>query len=99
MEEIRLLQDPTREVYAAEVDGEVRGFIILNMRGAFVGYIQTVCVDATARGGGLGTRLMEFAERSAHSVVDVDDGAPDASSPFLAAGTSRTRRARVLPAV
>jgi [ribosomal protein S18]-alanine N-acetyltransferase len=62
-ESLALVQDPTREVYVAEHDGVVRGFMILNMRGAFIGYIQTVCVDANARGSGLGTRLVEFAER------------------------------------
>jgi ribosomal protein S18 acetylase RimI-like enzyme len=54
--------DPAREVWVAHEDGVVRGFIIINMRGAFIGYIQTVCVDAGARGGGLGTRLVAFAE-------------------------------------
>lgn len=54
--------DPTREVWVAREDGAVRGFIIINMRGAFAGYIQTVCVDAGARGGGLGTQIVAFAE-------------------------------------
>jgi ribosomal protein S18 acetylase RimI-like enzyme len=54
--------DPMREVWVAREAGAVRGFIIINMRGAFIGYIQTVCVDAGARGGGLGTRLVAFAE-------------------------------------
>ena len=62
-ESLALVQDPTREVYVAEDEGALKGFMILNMRGAFVGYIQTVCVDSNARGGGLGTRLVEFAER------------------------------------
>ena len=52
--------DPTREVWVAREDGAVRGFIIINMRGAFIGYIQTVCVDAG--GSGLGSRLVAFAE-------------------------------------
>ena len=54
--------DPTREVWLAREDGAVRGFVIINMRGAFIGYIQTVCVDAGARGSGLGSRLVAFAE-------------------------------------
>ena len=33
------------------------------MTGAFVGYIQTVCVDPDRRGQGLGSRLVEFAEQ------------------------------------
>jgi [ribosomal protein S18]-alanine N-acetyltransferase len=62
-ESLALMQDPTREIYVADLDGKILGFLILNMRGAFVGYIQTVCVDSTARGSGVGTRLVEFAER------------------------------------
>ena len=54
--------DPTREVWVAREEGAVCGFIIINMRGAFIGYIQTVCVDAAARGGGLGSQLVAFAE-------------------------------------
>jgi ribosomal-protein-alanine N-acetyltransferase len=60
-ESLDIVKDPTREVYVADDDG-IAGFVILNMHGAFVGYIQTVCVDAKARGGGIGTRLVEFAE-------------------------------------
>ena len=59
---LKIVSDPAREVYVAENNGRIDGFIILNMRGAFVGYIQTVCVDATARGSGLGTQLVQFAE-------------------------------------
>jgi len=33
------------------------------MTGALVGYIQTVCIDARVRGQGLGSSLLEFAER------------------------------------
>jgi ribosomal protein S18 acetylase RimI-like enzyme len=57
-----LLQDPNREVYVAEEDGVVRGFIILNMQGAFTGYIQSICVAPETRGSGLGSRLVGFAE-------------------------------------
>jgi len=43
-ESLALLQDATREVYGAFDQGRVLGFVILNMSGAFVGYIQTICV-------------------------------------------------------
>ena len=59
---LAIVRDPSREVYVAREEGAVRGFIILNMRGAFTGYIQTVCVAADARGSGLGSRLIAFAE-------------------------------------
>lgn len=58
------LRDPLREVYVAtpEGDAEVVGFLILSMRGAFVGYIQSVGVRDDWRGRGLGTALIAFAE-------------------------------------
>ena len=59
---LRVVTDPTCETYVAREDGTVRGFIIINMRGAFVGYIRTVCVAAEARGSGLGSQLVAFAE-------------------------------------
>ena len=61
-ESLAMMQDAAREIYVAEDNGRAAGFIILNMRGAFVGYIQTVCVDANVRGGGIGTQLVQFAE-------------------------------------
>ena len=59
---LRVVTDATCETYVARQDGAVRGFIILNMRGAFVGYIRSICVAADARGSGLGSQLVAFAE-------------------------------------
>ena len=56
------LVDPTREVYVAAEDDAARGFIIINMHGAFSGYIQTICVEPATRSSGLGSRLVAFAE-------------------------------------
>jgi ribosomal-protein-alanine N-acetyltransferase len=61
-ESLALLQDATREVYVAFEEGRVLGFVILNMSGAFVGYIQTVCVGEEERSRGIGTLMMRFAE-------------------------------------
>jgi ribosomal protein S18 acetylase RimI-like enzyme len=60
--------DPNREVYVAVSDapgdsGSVLGFLVLVMKGAFVGYIQSLAVDDRLRGQGIGTALMEFVER------------------------------------
>jgi SAM-dependent methyltransferase/L-amino acid N-acyltransferase YncA len=59
------MRDASRERYVA-VDGErLAGFLVLNMAGAFVGYIQTVCVAPEARGRGVGSALIRFAEERA----------------------------------
>ena len=58
-----LLSDPSKERFLAFVGSERAGFLILAMAGAFSGYVQTVCVAAEFRGCGLGTSLMEFAEK------------------------------------
>jgi ribosomal-protein-alanine N-acetyltransferase len=60
---LRVIQDPTREVYVARDEAGLAGFLILCMTGAFVGYIQTVCVRPDRRGQGLGSQLVQFAER------------------------------------
>ena len=59
---LKTIIDPVKEVYLAVADEAVAGFIILNMTGAFVGYIQSVCVGPQWRGRGIGSALMAFAE-------------------------------------
>ena len=59
---LRLIGDPSREVYLA-MDGEgAAGFIVLCMEGVFTGYIQTVCVAHDRRGQGIGSALVTYAE-------------------------------------
>src|SRR4051812_10543241 len=60
---LAIIQDPSREVYLLKKETELAGFLILCMTGAIVGYIQTICIDPAWRGQGLGTKLVEFAER------------------------------------
>lgn len=57
-----ILCDPAREVHVATVDGQVVGFTILVMQGAFVGYVQSVCVAPGWRNRGVGGQLVAFAE-------------------------------------
>ena len=64
----RIVCDPAREVYVAleataDVPPRVVGFTIIIMQGAFVGYIQSVGVHPEYRGRGIGTALIQFAER------------------------------------
>lgn len=60
------VSDPTRELYVARAGDEVTGFILLAMKGQCPGYITSVCVAASARGSGLGTQLVAFAEQRIH---------------------------------
>jgi ribosomal-protein-alanine N-acetyltransferase len=59
---LKMLSHPSREVYVAIVAGEVVGFIVLIMSGAFVGFIQTVAVKPEWRNKGIGSQLLKFAE-------------------------------------
>jgi ribosomal protein S18 acetylase RimI-like enzyme len=59
---LKMLTHPSREVYVARVEDEVVGFIVLIMRGALVGYIQTVGVVPEWRNKGIGSKLLKFAE-------------------------------------
>ena len=56
------IANPAGEVWVAREEGIARGFIILLLQGAFVGYIQVVCVAADARSSGIGSKLVAFAE-------------------------------------
>ena len=60
---LRIVEDPTREVYVAGDAAGLAGFVILCMSGAFVGYVQTILVAPDRRGRGIGSKLVEFAER------------------------------------
>jgi ribosomal-protein-alanine N-acetyltransferase len=59
---LKMLTDPARESYVAYHKQEIVGFLILHMRGAFVGFIQTVSIKLEYRNKGMGTSLMKFAE-------------------------------------
>jgi ribosomal protein S18 acetylase RimI-like enzyme len=59
---LRVMLDETRERYVAYRGAELAGLLILNVKGAFVGYVQSVCASPQARGTGVGTALVAFAE-------------------------------------
>jgi ribosomal-protein-alanine N-acetyltransferase len=60
---LRILNDRAlQEVYVAVHEGAVVGFVILILKGAFVGYIRSVAVQGDWRSLGLGRRLIQFAE-------------------------------------
>jgi ribosomal protein S18 acetylase RimI-like enzyme len=60
---LKAFEGPEKEIYAAIEDDKLLGLIILQLTGSFKGYIQTVVVAADARGLGIGTALIRFAEK------------------------------------
>ena len=59
---IKLLEDPLSEVYLLR-NGEARlGFIMIKLKGAFTGYIQTIVIISTARGKGIGEAAIRYVE-------------------------------------
>lgn len=61
-EALAMFEDPDRDVYLAAAGEEILGFVILQMHGAFVGYLQSVGVAPDWRGRGVGSKLIAFAE-------------------------------------
>ena len=61
-ESLRVVSDPSREVYVAVIDGRITGFVAVEMQGAFTGYIKSICVALDLRGRGIGAGLMAYAE-------------------------------------
>ncbi|HET7705709.1 MAG TPA: N-acetyltransferase [Thermoanaerobaculia bacterium] len=62
-ESLALVTDPSKEAWVAYDGDRFLGFILLILRGAFVGYIQIIAVSPEARSTGVGSQLIEFAER------------------------------------
>jgi len=57
-----------KEVYVTSDKDRILGFIVLQMEGVLKGYIQSICVSPEMRGAGLGTELIQFAEKRIFSV-------------------------------
>ena len=84
---IRNLRDPGKEVYVLEGEDGIVGFVVIDLRGPFPGYLQTVCVRAGARGQGHGARLITWAEErifrdSPNVFMCVSTFNPDARRPY-----------------
>ena len=60
--------NPQKEAYGAFVDGGFLGLLVVDLTGPLKGYIQAVCVKESARGQGIGRRLINFAEERIFSV-------------------------------
>ncbi len=54
---------PCKEIYVAEYENKIAGFVILQLCGTFKGYIQTLCISEDLRGRGLGKKILQFCEQ------------------------------------
>ena len=59
---LRNLSTTEKEIHVAVREAEILGFIVLNLHGGFVGYIQSICVAPQWRGRAVGRALVAFAE-------------------------------------
>jgi ribosomal-protein-alanine N-acetyltransferase len=58
-----VFSDGRNETFVAHAGGQPRGFIVLDRAGiAGAPYVRSIAVDEAARGQGIGTRLLAFAE-------------------------------------
>lgn len=60
--------NPQKEAYGAFIDGDFLGLLVIDLTGPLKGYIQAVCVKESARGLGVGSRLIKYAESRIFSV-------------------------------
>ena len=58
----KMLTHPEKEVFLAIADGEIAGFVMLNAHGSFP-HLQSVCVAPQWRNKGIGTQLIDYAEK------------------------------------
>lgn len=60
---IKPLMDPSRETYVATSDKAIVGFVLLDVRGPFRGYIHLLCVMPGSRNRGIGAMLIKDVEQ------------------------------------
>ncbi|MBN1698124.1 MAG: GNAT family N-acetyltransferase [Spirochaetales bacterium] len=59
---VKYIEDKSKNCFITKIENEIAGFILINMNGAFIGYIQSIAVKESFRGRGIGSRLIKYAE-------------------------------------
>jgi [ribosomal protein S18]-alanine N-acetyltransferase len=62
------IRNPLAEAYVAKCDDVVMGLAIIQLKGALVGYIQTLLIAPEYQGHTLGSQLITFLENRIHEV-------------------------------
>lgn len=59
---LKIVSDPSMEVYLALKGYEIVGFVVISMTGAFIGYVKSIYTAPKWRSRGIGSGLMSFVE-------------------------------------
>ena len=62
------IRNPLAETYVVKSSGKVIGLAIIQLKGALVGYIQTIVIEPRFRGHNIGSQLIAFLEQRIHGV-------------------------------
>ncbi|HYL72655.1 MAG TPA: GNAT family N-acetyltransferase [Bryobacteraceae bacterium] len=62
-ESLGVLENPAYEVYVAMENERLAGFIVINLKSDFAGYIKSIRVAPELRGSGIGAELIRFVEQ------------------------------------
>lgn len=58
-----LFNDASTEKYVVSVKGTFAGFLVIDMRGPFAGYVRALGIAPEFRGNGIGGAVVRFAEK------------------------------------
>jgi len=59
---LKAFEGHCKEIYVVEVENEIAGFVIIQICGTFKGYIQTIFINESYRGKGIGKKLLLLCE-------------------------------------
>ena len=65
---LAVIRNPLAEVYVAKSDGVVIGLAVIQLKGALVGYIQTLLIAPEFQGHTLGRQMITFLENRIYEV-------------------------------
>jgi ribosomal protein S18 acetylase RimI-like enzyme len=63
---LAVVSDPAKETWIARAGSDPVAFAVLDLRGPLSGYLQSVWVDPSRRGQGIGTELIRWVEARIH---------------------------------
>jgi ribosomal protein S18 acetylase RimI-like enzyme len=59
---LKIVLDPSLEIYLSLRDDEIVGFVVISMTGTFIGYVKSIYTVPEWRNRGIGSMMMSFVE-------------------------------------